>query len=128
MINKAPLKFLLLSLAAIVSSFAFGTVSHAQGLADVALPPVTRDATRELATKITQPFVFAAVGDVWATTRPNAPLDDPRLQSLFGIMRSADMTYANMEGPIIDYGAYSGPRVGSSKTFVGELQNMGIRI
>jgi hypothetical protein len=33
-----------------------------------------------------------------------------------------------MEGPIIDYGAYSGPRVGSSKTFVGELKNMGIRI
>jgi hypothetical protein len=65
-----------------------------------------RDATRELATKITQPLVFAAVGDVWATTRPNAPLNDPRLQSLFGIMRSADMTYANMEGPIIDYGAY----------------------
>jgi hypothetical protein len=133
MIKKAPLNRLLLqrglSLAAMVSSFAIGSaVGHAQGLSDVALPPVTRDATRELATKITQPFVFAAVGDVWATTRPNAPLDDPRLQSLFGIMRSADMTYANMEGPIIDYGAYSGPRVGSSKTFVGELQNMGIRI
>jgi hypothetical protein len=72
MINKVLIKFLLLSLAAIVSSFAIGTVSHAQGLSDVALPPVTRDTTRELATKITQPFVFAAVGDVWATTRPNA--------------------------------------------------------
>jgi hypothetical protein len=36
------------------------------------------------------------------------------------------MTYANMEGPIIDYGAYSGPRVCSSKTFVAELKNMGI--
>src|SRR5262249_48178640 len=59
---------------------------------------------------------------------PNAPLDDPQLQSLFGILRSADMTYAYMEGPIIDYGAYNGPRVGSSKTFVGELKNMGIRI
>jgi hypothetical protein len=133
MIKKAPLKLLLLqrrlSLAAMVSLFALGVaVSHAQGLSDVDLQPVTRDAMRELATKITQPFVFAAVGDVWATTRPNAPLDDPRVQSLFGIMRSADMTYANMEGPIIDYGAYSGPRVGSSKTFVGELKNMGIRI
>jgi poly-gamma-glutamate capsule biosynthesis protein CapA/YwtB (metallophosphatase superfamily) len=118
-----------LALAAMASSFTIGTaVSHAQGLSDVALPPVTRDATRELATKITQPFVFAAVGDVWATTRPNALFDDPRLQSLLGIMRSADMTYANMEGPIIDYGAYSGPRVGSSKTFVGELKNMGVRI
>jgi poly-gamma-glutamate capsule biosynthesis protein CapA/YwtB (metallophosphatase superfamily) len=133
MIKKASLRLLLLqrglSLAAMFLSYAIGgAVSHAQGLSDVALPPVTRDATRELATKITQPFVFAAVGDVWATTRPNAPLDDPRLQSLFGIMRAADMTYANMEGPIIDYGAYSGPRVGSSKTFVGELKNMGIRI
>jgi hypothetical protein len=133
MIKKASLKLLLLqralSLAAMVSSFAIvGAVSRAQGISDVALPPVTRDATRELATKITQPFVFAAVGDVWATTRPNAALDDPRLQSLFGVMRSADMTYANMEGPIIDYGAYNGPRVGSSKTFVGELKNMGIRI
>jgi len=133
MVNNAPYKLLLvkrgLSLAAVFSSFAIGVaVSHAQGLSDVALPPVTRDVTRELATKITQPFVFAAVGDVWATTRPNAPFDDPQLQSLLGIMRSADMTYANMEGPIIDYGAFSGPRVGSSKTFVGELKNMGIRI
>ena len=133
MIRKASLELLLLqralSLAAMVLLFAIGgAVSHAQGLSDVALPPVTRDAARELATKITQPFVFAAVGDVWATTRPNAPLEDPRLQSLLGIMRSADMTYANMEGPIIDYGAYNGPRVGSSKTFVGELKNMGIRI
>jgi poly-gamma-glutamate capsule biosynthesis protein CapA/YwtB (metallophosphatase superfamily) len=133
MIDKAPLMLLLLKrglwLVAMASSFAIGgAVSHAQRLSDVTLPPVARDVTRELATKITQPFVFAAVGDVWATTRPNAPLNDPRLQSLFGIMRSADMTYANMEGPIIDYGAYNGPHVGSSKTFVGELQNMGIRI
>jgi hypothetical protein len=65
MINEAPLTLSLLkrglSLAAMVSSFAVGgAVSHAQGLSDVALPPVTRDATRELATKITQPFVFAA--------------------------------------------------------------------
>jgi hypothetical protein len=76
MINKALQKLLPLSLATMVSSFAIGgVVSHAQGLSDVALPPVARDATRELATKITQPFVFAAVGDVWATTRPNAPLD-----------------------------------------------------
>jgi hypothetical protein len=114
MIDNAAHKLSLLgrglSLAAAVSSFALGIgVSHAQGLSDVALPPVTRDATRELTTKITQPFVFAAVGDVWATTRPNAPLDDPQLQSLFGILRSADMAYANMEGPIIDYSAYGGP-------------------
>jgi poly-gamma-glutamate synthesis protein (capsule biosynthesis protein) len=118
-----------LSLAAMVSAIAVGgAVSHAQGLSDVALPPITRDAARELATKINQPFVFAAVGDVWATTRPNAPLDDPQLQSLLMIMRSADMTYANMEGPILDYGTYNGPRVGSSKSFVGELKSMGIRI
>jgi poly-gamma-glutamate capsule biosynthesis protein CapA/YwtB (metallophosphatase superfamily) len=133
MIKKTSLSLLLLqrawSLAALVAFFAIGgAVGHAQGLSDIALPPASRDAARELATKISQPFVFAAVGDVWATTRPNAPLDDPRLQSLLGTMRSADMTYANMEGPIIDYGAFNGPRVGSSRSFVGELKNMGIRI
>jgi hypothetical protein len=68
MMNTALRQILLLrrglSLVAMVSSFVIGVaVSHAQGLSDVALPPVTRDATRELATKITQPFVFAAVGD-----------------------------------------------------------------
>jgi len=48
MVNNAPYKLLLvkrgLSLAAVFSSFAIGVaVSHAQGLSDVALPPVTRD-------------------------------------------------------------------------------------
>jgi len=52
MVNNAPYKLLLvkrgLSLAAVFSSFAIGVaVSHAQGLSDVALPPVTRDVTRE---------------------------------------------------------------------------------
>jgi poly-gamma-glutamate capsule biosynthesis protein CapA/YwtB (metallophosphatase superfamily) len=117
--------------AALVLATGLGTgVAGAQTgtLSDVQLPPVTRDAARELGMKIAKPFVFAAVGDVWATTRPNAALDDPRLNSLFSVMRAADMTYANMEGPILDYGSFEGPRVGSAGSFVGELKNMGIRI
>jgi hypothetical protein len=64
MIKKAPFKLLLLqrglSLAAMVLLFAIGgAVSHAQGLSDVALPPVTRDATRELAPQKSPSHLFS---------------------------------------------------------------------
>jgi hypothetical protein len=61
---------------------------------------VRHDPSRELAMKITQPFTFAAVGDI-IIRRPVGE-GDAGYQALAKVMREADMTYANMEGPILD--------------------------
>src|SRR5215510_10575192 len=72
-----------------------------QGAAQGAAQQVQHDPSRELAMKITQPFTFAAVGDI-IIRRPVGQLGDPGFQALTKVMRAADSTYANMEGPIID--------------------------
>ena len=57
-------------------------------------------------------------------------LDDPGFQALVKVMRSADMTYANMEGPIIDETdpSYHGPNAGGPRAVVDDLKAMGIRV
>ena len=75
------------------------------------LPQMRRDAAKELAMKIIEPFTFAAVGDI-IIRRPVGQLDDAGFQALTKVMRAADSTYANMEGPIIDESdpSYHGPQ------------------
>ena len=60
--------------------------------------------------KITEPFTFAAVGDI-ILRRPIGQLGDAGFQTLTKVMRAADSTYANVEGPIIDESdpSYHGP-------------------
>jgi poly-gamma-glutamate capsule biosynthesis protein CapA/YwtB (metallophosphatase superfamily) len=96
---------------------------------DVALPQTRRDAAKELAMKITEPFTFAAVGDI-IIRRPVGHLGDAGFQALTKVMRAADSTYANMEGPIIDASdpSYHGPSVGGPKTIIDDLKAMGIRV
>src|SRR5215470_835980 len=79
------------------------TLARGQGAAqgDVVLPQTRREAAKELAMKITEPFTFAAVGDI-IIRRPVGQLGDAGFQALTKVMRAADSTYANMEGPIID--------------------------
>jgi poly-gamma-glutamate capsule biosynthesis protein CapA/YwtB (metallophosphatase superfamily) len=107
------------------------TLAWGQGAAegDVALPQTRRDAAKELAMKITEPFTFAAVGDI-IVRRPVGQLDDAGFQALTKVMRAADETYANMEGPIIDEADpnYHGPQVGAAKTILDDLKAMGIRV
>src|SRR5579864_3457853 len=107
------------------------TLAWGQGAAegDVALPQTRRDAAKELAMKITEPFTFAAVGDI-IVRRPVGQLDDAGFQALTKVMRAADSTYANMEGPIIDAAdpTYHGPPAGASKTIIDDLRAMGIRV
>jgi poly-gamma-glutamate capsule biosynthesis protein CapA/YwtB (metallophosphatase superfamily) len=43
-------------------------------------------------------------------------------------MREADVTYANMEGPILDEATFRGPLAGGPKSVVDELKIMGVRI
>ena len=96
---------------------------------DVALPQTRRDAAKELAMKITEPFTFAAVGDI-IIRRPVGQMGDAGFQALTNVMRAADSTYANMEGPIIDESDpnYHGPLTGGPKTIVDDLKAMGIRV
>jgi poly-gamma-glutamate synthesis protein (capsule biosynthesis protein) len=87
---------------------------------------VRHDPSRELAMKITQPFTFAAVGDI-IIRRPVGE-GDAGYQALAKAMREADMTYANMEGPILDEANFRGPLAGGPKSVVNELKRMGVRI
>jgi poly-gamma-glutamate capsule biosynthesis protein CapA/YwtB (metallophosphatase superfamily) len=87
---------------------------------------VRHDPSRELAMKITQPFTFAAVGDI-IIRRPVGE-GDAGYQALAKVMREADMTYANMEGPILDEAKFRGPLAGGPKSVVNELKRMGVRI
>jgi poly-gamma-glutamate synthesis protein (capsule biosynthesis protein) len=87
---------------------------------------VRHDPSWELAMKITQPFTFAAVGDI-IIRRPVGE-GDAGYQALAKVMREADMTYANMEGPILDEANFRGPLAGGPKSVVNELKRMGVRI
>ena len=87
---------------------------------------VRHDPSRELAMKITQPFTFAAAGDI-IIRRPVGE-GDAGYQALAKVMREADMTYANMEGPILDEANFRGPLAGGPKSVVNELKRMGVRI
>jgi len=70
-----------------------------QGAAQGAVQQVQHDPSRELAMKITQPFTFAAVGDI-IIRRPVGE-GEAGYQALVKVMREADMIYANMEGPMV---------------------------
>src|SRR5260370_32520799 len=59
---------------------------------------VPHDPSRELAMKFTQPFTFAALGDI--IIRRLLGEGGAGYQALAKLMRDADMTFANKEGPI----------------------------
>ena len=105
-----------------------GVLVKGQGAAmgDAVLQPMTHDVAKELAMKITEPFTFAAVGDI--IIRRPVGTGDAGYQALTKIMRDADMTYANMEGPILDEATFRGPLAGGPKSVVDELKIMGVRI
>ena len=70
-----------------------------QGAAQGAVQQVRHDPSKELAMKITQPFTFAAVGDI-IIRRPVGE-GEAGYQTLVKVMGEADMIYANMEGPMV---------------------------
>jgi poly-gamma-glutamate capsule biosynthesis protein CapA/YwtB (metallophosphatase superfamily) len=108
-----------------------GVLLRGQGAAggDVVVPQIRHDPAKELAMKITQPFTFAAVGDV--IIRRAFADGEPGFQALTTVMREADMTYANMEGPIVDLATFSGPLYQDfrgPKTVADDLKRMGVRM
>ncbi len=119
------LAFIVLIIAVIATRH---SLLRGQGAAqgDSVAQAVRHDPSRELAMKITQPFTFAAVGDI-IIRRPVGE-GDAGYQALAKVMREADMTYANMEGPILDEANFRGPLAGGPKSVVSELKRMGVRI
>jgi Bacterial capsule synthesis protein PGA_cap len=123
---------MLFSTGIVVVGLAMISVSSARGQGpahdDSVVPRKQRDPAKELAMKITAPFTFAAVGDM--IIRRPVEVDDPAFQGLLKVMRSADMTYANMEGVIIDPKdpSYHGPHAGGPKSVSTDLKAMGIRV
>jgi poly-gamma-glutamate capsule biosynthesis protein CapA/YwtB (metallophosphatase superfamily) len=105
------------ALAIVGMTIGAGALLYGQGarMGDAVLRTAQHDPAKELAMKINAPFTFAAVGDI-AIQRPISEINDPRFQALFSVMRAADMTYANMEGPLED------------DKLVKDLTGMGIRI
>lgn len=122
----------LAALGVIVAGLAAtGVLLRGQGAAggDVVLPQIRHDPAKELAMKITQPFTFAAVGDI--IIRRAFADGDAGYQALTKVMREADMTYANMEGPIVDLASFNGPLYQDfrgPKTVADDLKRMGVRM
>ena len=112
----------------VAGAVAAGVLVRGQGAAmgDAVLQPIAHDVAKELAMKITEPFTFAAVGDI--IVRRPVGTGDAGYQALTKIMREADMAYANMEGPILDEATFRGPLTGGPKSVVDELKIMGVRI
>jgi poly-gamma-glutamate capsule biosynthesis protein CapA/YwtB (metallophosphatase superfamily) len=112
----------------VAGAVAAGVLVRGQGAAmgDAVLQPLRHDVAKELAMKITEPFTFAAVGDI--IIRRPVGVGDAGYQALTRIMRDADMTYANMEGPILDEANFRGPLGGGPESVVDELKIMGVRI
>jgi poly-gamma-glutamate capsule biosynthesis protein CapA/YwtB (metallophosphatase superfamily) len=121
-----------------VAALGIGSASLLRGQGSVGgegeAPVIHHEAGKELAMKITEPFTFAAVGDILAPRRPFGQYQDAGFQSLIKVMRAADMTYANLEGPIINVSDpdYHGPQVPVGNwlpiTIIDDLKAMGIRI
>jgi poly-gamma-glutamate capsule biosynthesis protein CapA/YwtB (metallophosphatase superfamily) len=120
--NKCALLLILAS--ALVTHVLVAGQGAAMG--DAVLQPITHDVPKELAMKITEPFTFAAVGDI--IIRRPVGTGDAGYQALTKVMREADMTYANMEGPILDEATFRGRLAGGPKSVVDELKIMGVRI
>ena len=90
------------------------------------LPPAPRDIPSNLAMKIAAPFHVAAVGDVMIK-RAALSIEDPQFQGPIGILKSADVTFGNMEGNLADLEKFDGPLRGmmGDKDVAPALKAMG---
>src|SRR5262245_47372901 len=69
------------------------------GGAGIAQRAPARDWSQDMAMKITEPFTFAAVGDV-IITRPAAQSTDPGVQGAIKLLKDADAGFGNFESLI----------------------------
>jgi Bacterial capsule synthesis protein PGA_cap len=88
--------------------------------------PIHPNQKTELAMKIKRPFTVVAVGDM-LEFQPFSKIDDPDIQYLVRIMKSADLTVADLEDEIYDFdnfGHYGGNL--GTKEVADDWRNMGI--
>jgi poly-gamma-glutamate capsule biosynthesis protein CapA/YwtB (metallophosphatase superfamily) len=92
-------------------------------------PPRLRDQAVELSTKIKAPFTVVGVGDTLQMV-PISKNDDPDLQAIMSVLRSADMTIADNENTIIDADTFTGPisHMQTPPSVADDWKNMGIRM
>lgn len=92
-------------------------------------PAVHRDQKVELSMKIREPFTVVAVGDM-IEMMPFSKYDNPDVQFLMNIMRSADMTVANNENTVVDRTTYRGQigHMEAPAVVADDWANMGIRM
>ncbi len=89
-----------------------------------------RDWTQDMATKITEPFRLATVGDV-IIVRPATQVADPGLQSAIKVIRDADVGFGNFESLIRDERTFAGPLGGSmvgTREVAADLKSMGFKL
>jgi poly-gamma-glutamate capsule biosynthesis protein CapA/YwtB (metallophosphatase superfamily) len=92
-------------------------------------PAVHRDQKVELAMKIREPFTVVAVGDM-IEMMPFSKYDNPDIQFLMNLMRSADMTVANNENTVVDRTTYRGQigHMEAPAVVADDWANMGIKM
>jgi poly-gamma-glutamate capsule biosynthesis protein CapA/YwtB (metallophosphatase superfamily) len=110
-----------------VAAFACGPAAGQEALSSPS-PQTLRDQRFELATKIKGPFTVVAVGDMLHTV-PISKLDDPDVQYLMDVLRSADMTIADNENTIVDHDTFSGTisHMEALPSVADDWANMGIK-
>jgi poly-gamma-glutamate synthesis protein (capsule biosynthesis protein) len=109
---------------------AMRVTGQAPGLGAQGARSTARDWTQDQATKITDPFTLASVGDV-IIIRPASQLNDPGLQSAIKVVRDADVGFGNFESLIRDERTFDGPLGGSmvgTKEVAADLKAMGFKL
>ena len=89
-----------------------------------------RDWAQDMATKITEPFSLASVGDV-IIVRPASRSNDPGLQSALKVIHDSDAGFGNFESLIRDERTFEGPLAGSmvgTKEVAADLRAMGFTL
>ncbi|MDB5580288.1 MAG: hypothetical protein JWR80_5464 [Bradyrhizobium sp.] len=118
------------SAVALSTALLFGAPGHSQNAIDLnQKATVLRDQNLELSMKIKKPFTVVTVGDMLQMV-PFSTIDDPDIQYLVNIMRTADLTLANNENTVVDHDTFTGPiaHMEAPRTVADDWANMGIDI
>ena len=128
MIDRGSLIAFLLTLAAAVLVISGTVPCSGQGARSSALSTINMSGDKAQnparppaasPTKIKASFTMAAIGDLQGPREPITRLSEPRFQKLIRLLREADVSFANQEGPL---------KAESAKTAVAEFKAMGFRM
>jgi hypothetical protein len=117
--NTRGLPVLALAVGALLA-----TLAYAQDFGKPGSPPAN---VIDLEMKIKEPFTFAGVGDL-IFRQPSLALGEPRFQSLVQHLRDADISFGNLENPVIDFDTFDGQKSGAPKGALADVKLMGIRM